>query len=42
MTFLSLSSNSPLYFVPATNEPISNVTNLFPANVLGTEPEDIR
>ena len=42
ITFLSLSSNSPLYFVPATNDPISRVTNLLPNNVLGTCPEDIR
>ena len=42
ITFLSLSSNSPLYFVPATNDPISSVTNLLPNNVLGTCPEDIR
>ena len=41
ITFFNLSSNSPLYFVPATNDPISKVTNLLPIKVLGTVPKEI-
>ena len=36
MIFFSLSSNSPRYFVPATNRPISNVTTLLSSNISGT------
>ena len=39
--FLSLSSNSPLYLVPATRLPISIETSLFPSNVSGTSPSFI-
>ena len=38
ITFLRRSSNSPLYFVPATSAPISNVTNRLPWRVSGQSP----
>ena len=34
--FFNLSSNSPRYFVPATNNPISNVTTLLSSRISGT------
>mmetsp|Transcript_6366 Transcript_6366/g.23319 ORF Transcript_6366/g.23319 Transcript_6366/m.23319 type:complete len:227 (-) Transcript_6366:702-1382(-) len=36
MSFLSLSSNSPRYFVPATRRPMSRVIIRFPSSVSGT------
>mmetsp|Transcript_9563 Transcript_9563/g.22329 ORF Transcript_9563/g.22329 Transcript_9563/m.22329 type:complete len:207 (+) Transcript_9563:901-1521(+) len=36
------SSNSPLYFAPATNAPISSVLSDTPCNVTGTSPSSIR
>ena len=36
MIFFNLSSNSPLYFVPATSKPISRVTTLLSSNISGT------
>ena len=39
--FLSLSSNSPLYFEPATVPDKSRLITLFPTIVLGTIPSTI-
>mmetsp|Transcript_702 Transcript_702/g.2019 ORF Transcript_702/g.2019 Transcript_702/m.2019 type:complete len:401 (-) Transcript_702:52-1254(-) len=40
-TSLNLSSNSPRYFVPATNKAISSVCTRAPFNFLGTSPSAI-
>ena len=40
-TFLSRSSNSPRYLVPATSEPISSVSRRLPCSVSGTSPLEI-
>ena len=37
-TFLSRSSNSPRYLVPATSEPMSSVSRRLPCSVSGTSP----
>ena len=42
MIFLSRSSNSPRYLVPATSEPMSSVSRRLPASVSGTSPAMIR
>ena len=36
MIFFNLSSNSPRYFVPATNSPMSNVTTRLSSKISGT------
>mmetsp|Transcript_31395 Transcript_31395/g.67770 ORF Transcript_31395/g.67770 Transcript_31395/m.67770 type:complete len:217 (+) Transcript_31395:1634-2284(+) len=41
MSFLSLSSNSPLYLVPATSRPMSSEITCFPSIVSGTSPPAI-
>ena len=41
-TFFSRSSNSPRYFVPATSEPISNVTTRLSSRGAGTSPLTMR
>ncbi len=40
MIFLSRSSNSPRYFVPATSEPMSSVRTRLLSSVSGTSPRD--
>ena len=42
MIFLSRSSNSPRYFVPATSEPMSRVSTRLLSSVSGTSPATIR
>ena len=42
MIFLSRSSNSPRYFVPATSEPMSSVRTRLFSSVSGTSPATIR
>ena len=42
MIFLSRSSNSPRYFVPATSEPMSRVRTRLLSRVSGTSPATIR
>ena len=42
MIFLSRSSNSPRYFVPATSEPMSSVSTRLLSSVSGTSPLTIR
>ena len=39
--FFSLSSNSPLYFVPATKSPISSVKTLLSSSMSGISPSCI-
>mmetsp|Transcript_7362 Transcript_7362/g.17761 ORF Transcript_7362/g.17761 Transcript_7362/m.17761 type:complete len:654 (+) Transcript_7362:732-2693(+) len=42
ITALSLSSNSPLYFAPATNAPMSSENSFLPSRLDGTSPLAIR
>ena len=42
MIFLSRSSNSPRYFVPATSDPMSRVRTRLFSRVSGTSPLMIR
>jgi len=42
MTFLSRSSNSPRYLVPATRAPMSRVTSRLPCSISGTSPRTMR
>ena len=42
MIFLSRSSNSPRYLVPATSEPMSSVSTRLPSSVSGTSPATMR